>query len=233
MGSTCETHFCEVCQTIWQYSKFKFLYHQNSHSARNERPFQCKNCDKKFTRQSGLDGHDERTHTGERPFECETCGKCFMLPSSLAHERTHTKERPYKCEHYVRNGSQGILLWIVIWKLTPERSHIDVRCVPNRLLHPAIWKYTKEVDIQIHDIVLNYLFESHLWFFYVQFSRFIIIFNDFILFNEPIYIVKLYFICIFLFSDQVECLWETCSPGLSRIQKGPYWNSAVKINTVK
>lgn len=53
--------------------------------------FQCTICQKSFTRNINLKGH-ERSHFGERPYACSTCGKAFArLNDCRRHERIHAR----------------------------------------------------------------------------------------------------------------------------------------------
>ncbi|RMC03812.1 hypothetical protein DUI87_19565 [Hirundo rustica rustica] len=73
-----------------------------------ERPYECPQCGKSFTRRSHLSQHQrghrsqliihQMIHTGERPYECPECGKRFQTSSDLlVHQRIHTEERPFRC----------------------------------------------------------------------------------------------------------------------------------------
>ncbi|KAK7067726.1 hypothetical protein SK128_024833, partial [Halocaridina rubra] len=61
------------------------------------RPFDCKYCEKSFTKSSDLKRH-HMIHTGDRPFVCSLCGTGFIEKSKLiVHTRHHTGERPFEC----------------------------------------------------------------------------------------------------------------------------------------
>ncbi|XP_068233088.1 zinc finger protein ZFP2-like [Palaemon carinicauda] len=62
------------------------------------RPFECKYCEKSFTKSSDLKRH-LMIHTGDRPFVCNLCGTGFIEKSKLiVHTRHHTGERPFECQ---------------------------------------------------------------------------------------------------------------------------------------
>ncbi|PSN31453.1 hypothetical protein C0J52_19055, partial [Blattella germanica] len=70
------------------------------------RPFQCKICNKSFTRKNNLNRH-MIIHTSNRPFQCEICNKSFTRKSDLnRHMITHTSKRPFQCEICSKSFSQ-------------------------------------------------------------------------------------------------------------------------------
>ncbi|XP_078504816.1 uncharacterized protein LOC144763252 [Lissotriton helveticus] len=88
---------------------------------KEERPYQCTMCRKRFIRKSYLITH-MRTHTGERPFQCTQCEKCFSLKKYLVrHRRTHSGERPYQCFECDKSFNLNALL------ITHQRIHTGER----------------------------------------------------------------------------------------------------------
>ncbi|XP_030245403.1 zinc finger protein 436 [Drosophila navojoa] len=58
-----------------------------------DRPFRCRQCEKRFKRQDDLNRHN-RTHTGEKPYACTQCCRRFVRSDHLKkHQQTHLKSR--------------------------------------------------------------------------------------------------------------------------------------------
>ncbi|CAL4130335.1 unnamed protein product [Meganyctiphanes norvegica] len=90
---------------IYQCSQYEQEYPQNSHKCSlihhqtthtGEKPHQCRQCDKAFSRKSDLIQH-HTTHTREKPYKCSQCAEAFSRKGNLIeHQRTHSGEKPYQ-----------------------------------------------------------------------------------------------------------------------------------------
>jgi hypothetical protein len=78
---------CATCNK--SYARAPALAQHIATVHRQERPFQCAHCDKRFSNSSNCHRH-ERTHTGERPFACSFCPKAFTQSSNL---KVHVKAK--------------------------------------------------------------------------------------------------------------------------------------------
>nr|XP_034973997.1 LOW QUALITY PROTEIN: zinc finger protein 575 [Zootoca vivipara] len=102
----------------------------------SERPYQCKDCGKRFVYRSKLATH-QWTHCAERPYKCPDCPKSFSYPSKLAaHRRTHTGERPYPCTLCPKRFGHRSKLAAHQWIHTPERPYKCADC-PKSFCYPS------------------------------------------------------------------------------------------------
>ncbi|KAL1435593.1 hypothetical protein MTO96_010975 [Rhipicephalus appendiculatus] len=89
---------CDVCgQCFNVLSNMK--RHRNLHSGAVG-PHTCPDCGRAFHQKSHLRSH-LRTHTGERPFQCSQCNERFTeIGSARKHERMmHAGQYPHYCPH--------------------------------------------------------------------------------------------------------------------------------------
>lgn len=89
---------CDVCGQCFNVLS-NMRRHRNLHSGAVG-PHTCSDCGRAFHQKSHLRSH-MRTHTGERPFQCSQCNERFTeIGSAKKHERMmHAGEYPHYCPH--------------------------------------------------------------------------------------------------------------------------------------
>lgn len=86
---------CPFCdKTIDSSTQMK--YHLMRHEGMF--PYNCPLCSNGYTANSILQDHIRRKHTGEKPFECKQCFKRFPTSGALAQHNTVSCRYFYKCE---------------------------------------------------------------------------------------------------------------------------------------
>ncbi|GFG30774.1 hypothetical protein Cfor_00169, partial [Coptotermes formosanus] len=90
------SHECVVCgkRMRSELTLNSFTLKQHAALHRDECPYACPFCERKFKRLQSLIVH-KRTHTGEKPHRCPLCGRAFAQKGDmLKHTKTHNRDRP-------------------------------------------------------------------------------------------------------------------------------------------
>ncbi|XP_053695801.1 zinc finger protein 239-like [Sabethes cyaneus] len=87
---------CEICSSRFK-SKAHLVHHGKVHT--REKPYKCNKCDIAFGTYSARNVH-QLAHEGIHPYKCEFCDKIYQRNTKLqVHiRRIHTGERPFACE---------------------------------------------------------------------------------------------------------------------------------------
>ncbi len=94
----------------------------------SEKVYQCKFCNKSFTRSWNFQRH-VLIHTGRKPHKCDKCPKAFVLAAHLKiHNRIHTGEKPYRCNICGRGFAQLTNLQRHVLTHTGEKPHKCTYC---------------------------------------------------------------------------------------------------------
>lgn len=86
---------CGYCGRVF-ISNSHFRRHERTHT--KEKPHQCTDCNKSFSRSDDLTSHRSSVHGFRETHECWVCGKFLSSYSKLElHICLHTGERPHSC----------------------------------------------------------------------------------------------------------------------------------------
>lgn len=147
---------CPRCQKVYSAQAYLSMHMKKKHrmkAPKNEFPYECEFCKKKFRRSTNFKNH-VRVHTGIRPFDCKECGKRFSQAAYLViHTRTHTKEKPFPCTLCDRAFISGSLLGNHYKRHNDIRPHKCDQCeqcfhTPHDLREHTRSKHTDEKPFQ-------------------------------------------------------------------------------------
>ena len=94
-----KTHICTLCNGRFKDEVSLEDHHLQKHS-KEERPYTCQECNKKFKTKDTLKAHMDKIHAKETPFSCSICERAFKRSFDLDRhfQLAHSGDRPYSCE---------------------------------------------------------------------------------------------------------------------------------------
>lgn len=87
-----ERYVCTLCQKSCD-TAYKLERHKKTH----EKPYQCEECDKRFSEITDLTAH-QRRHSNKRPFVCNLCDKSFINKHSLQNHNKKHRDGHFPCK---------------------------------------------------------------------------------------------------------------------------------------
>ena len=132
-------HVCEKCDAKFLTSKLL-----QNHMYYHARPFECKECDKRFNSKARFDYHYRNAHNREKIFECLVCKKKFAQKKQLdRHRSVHIGEKPFECEVCFRTFAKKYNLKVHALTHSDKRPHECDEC-PKRYKHlPNLRKHQR------------------------------------------------------------------------------------------
>lgn len=112
---------CSICGKLHRSNAADWKNHCQTHTnfESKEKPYQCNNCPKVFSRKEHLTRH-KITHTTETPYHCKLCPVKFTSDGSLLYhvKRYHTMIKSHKCQFC------DLKVWTASQKKEHEKTHM-------------------------------------------------------------------------------------------------------------
>ena len=99
---------CDLCPKTFHY-KCSRNRHMTTHMG--TKPYECKDCKKRFERLTNLRHHQERYHSTEWKYKCQICEKLFKTrPNLWSHKKVHSKPE-FECPFCKKKFTRSEVCW--------------------------------------------------------------------------------------------------------------------------